>query len=139
MPQSIRELMTEDVAVMPTTATLENAGREMCDRDIGNVVVLENDKVVGILTDRDIVTRAVADGRAPSETTVGEIASRDPETLDPDDTLTDALRIMGEKAVRRLPVVDQGRPVGIVSLGDLAVQQDADSTLAEISRAEPDD
>ena len=137
MPQSIREVMTEDVVVMPTTATLKDAGREMRERDIGNVVVLEDDKVVGILTDRDIIVRAVADDRAPSDTRVGEIASRHPETLSPDDTVEDAVRIMRERAVRRLPVVEDGRPVGIVSIGDLAVERDTDSALADISGAEP--
>jgi CBS domain-containing protein len=70
MTQSVREVMTEDVVVMPTSATLSQAGREMRERDIGNVIVLEDDTVAGILTDRDIVVRAVADDRVPGETTV---------------------------------------------------------------------
>jgi CBS domain-containing protein len=139
MAQSIREVMTEDVVVMPTTATVNDAGREMRERDIGNVVVVEGDSVVGILTDRDIVVRAVAEDRAPSETRIGVIASRDPETLSPEDTIEDAIRTMRDKAIRRLPVVEQGRPIGIVSIGDLAVARDSDSALADISAAEPDD
>jgi CBS domain-containing protein len=138
MAQSIREVMTEDVVVMPTSATLAEAGREMRERDIGNVIVIEDDTVAGILTDRDIVIRAVADGRSPGETTVGEIATRDPETLRPEDTVEDAIRIMRDKAVRRLPIVEDGRPIGIVSIGDLAVERDSDSALADISASEPD-
>jgi len=111
----------------------------MRERDIGDVIVLEDDRVVGILTDRDIVVRAVAEGRTPTETRVGDIGSRDPETLRPDDTVEDAVRIMREKAVRRIPVVENGRPIGIVSIGDLAVETDTDSALADISVAEPDD
>src|SRR5436190_18033587 len=88
--QSIREVMTEDVVVMPTQATLKHAGREMRDRDIGDVIVVEDDVVVGILSDRDIVIRAVAEDRTPSETTVGEVATRDLEALSPDDTVEDA-------------------------------------------------
>jgi CBS domain-containing protein len=138
MSQSIQEVMTEDVVVMPTSATLAEAGREMRERDIGNVIVLEDETVAGILTDRDIVIRAVADERSPGETTVGEIATRDPETLRPDDTVEDAIRIMRDKAVRRLPIVEDGRPIGIVSIGDLAVEHDSDSALADISASEPD-
>src|SRR3954470_2747708 len=126
MAQSIREVMTKDVVVMPSTATLNDAAREMRERDIGDVIVLEDDRVVGILTDRDIVVRAVADGRTPTETRVGEIATRSPETLSPDDTVDDAVRIMRDKALRRIPVVEDARPVGIVSIGDLAVEMDTD-------------
>ncbi|MFL5737805.1 MAG: CBS domain-containing protein [Actinomycetota bacterium] len=74
--------MSRDVVVMPTAATIKDAGRGMCKRDIGNVIVLEDDKVVGILTARDIVVRAVADDRAPSDTRVGEIASRHPRDFE---------------------------------------------------------
>jgi len=138
MAQSIRDVMTEDVVVVPTSATVAEAGREMRERDIGNVVVLQDGTVAGILTDRDIVIRAVADERSPGETTVGEIATRDPETLRPDDTVEDAIRIMRDKAVRRLPIVEDGRPIGIVSIGDLAAERDSDSALADISASEPD-
>jgi CBS domain-containing protein len=138
MSQPIRDVMTEAVVVMPTSATLAEAGREMRERDIGNVVVLEDDTVAGILTDRDIVIRAVADDRSPGATTVGEIATRDPETLRPEDTVEDAIRIMRDKAVRRLPIVEDGRPIGIVSIGDLAAERDSDSALADISALEPD-
>jgi CBS domain-containing protein len=139
MSQSIREVMTEDVVVMPSQATLKHAGREMRERDIGDVIVVEDNVVVGILSDRDIVIRAVAEDRAPSETTVGEVATRDLQALSPSDTVDDAIRIMREKAIRRLPILEDGRPVGIVSLGDLAVERDTDSALAEISAAEPDE
>jgi CBS domain-containing protein len=109
----------------------------MRDGNIGDVVVLEEDRIQGILTDRDIVVRALADGRDPARTTVGEICSRELTTLSPDDAIGDAERIMRDKAVRRLPVVEGGRPVGIVSLGDLAVERNPESALGGISAAPP--
>jgi CBS domain-containing protein len=135
----ISELMTEDVVVMPSRANLQQAGKEMRARDIGDVIVIEEDTIVGILTDRDIVVRAVADDRLPSETTVGEVASRELQLLDPDDSAENAMQVMREKAVRRLPVVQDGRPVGIVSIGDLALDRDTGSALTDISAADPND
>jgi CBS domain-containing protein len=139
VPQKIRDVMTEDVVVMPAEAPLTQASREMRDRDIGDVIVLEGEQVAGILTDRDIVVRAIAEGRSPDDTPIGDVASRDLATLGPDDAVDDAVRIMREQAVRRVPVVEEGRPVGIVSIGDLAVAKDPDSALADISVAEPNE
>ncbi len=94
-------------------------------------------QIQGILTDRDIVVRALAEGRDPARTTVGEICSRELTTLCPDDAIGDAEKIMRDQAIRRLPVVEEGRPVGIVSLGDLAVEKNPESTLGGISAAPP--
>lgn len=91
----------------------------------------------GIVTDRDIVIRALAVGKDPSETLLGEICSRDLQTVSAEDSVGDVVRLMSEKAIRRVPVVEEGRPVGIVSLGDLAATQDPDSALADISSAPP--
>ncbi|HEX2031334.1 MAG TPA: CBS domain-containing protein [Actinomycetota bacterium] len=131
--------MTKDPQILPASASLVEAARVMRDEDIGPVIVVENDSVVGIVTDRDIVVRGVADDRPPGSTTVGEVASGDLTTVSPDDPVDDAVRLMRERAVRRLPVVEGGKPVGIVALGDLAVERDPRSALADISAAEPNE
>ena len=122
-----------------TSTTLEQAARHMRDAGIGNVIVLEGEKITGILTDRDIVVRAIAEGWDPTQTPVGEVASRDLTTIAPDETVDAAVALMRERSIRRLPVVQSGRPVGIVSLGDLALERDPDSCLGEISAAPPND
>jgi len=139
MAQTIRELMIKDLVALPSDVSVEDASRHMKDRDIGDVIVLEDEDVAGILTDRDIVIRAIAEGRPPAETTIGEIASRDLATVSPDDTVETAIGIMRTQALRRVPVVEAGKPIGIVSIGDLAVERDSDSALADISAAEPNE
>ena len=137
MAQSIREVMTADPQTVSSDATLEEAAREMKSDDIGAVLVTDNGGVAGILTDRDIVVRAVAEGRDPSSTKVGDVATRDVKTLTPDSSIDDAIRIVREQNVRRIPVVEDGRPAGIVSIGDLAIERDTDSALADISSEPP--
>jgi CBS domain-containing protein len=110
----------------------------MRDNDIGDVIVVEDGQVTGIVTDRDIAVRAAAEGRDLGSTTVGEIATTGVQAIEPDASVDDALRTMREHDIRRLPVAKNGRPVGIVSLGDLAVEREPDSTLADISAAAPD-
>jgi CBS domain-containing protein len=100
-------------------------------------VIVEKGQIQGILTDRDIVVRGLAEGRDPARTTVGEICSRELTVLSPTDSVGDAVKVMRDKAIRRLPVVEGGRPVGIVSLGDLAVERDPESALGGISAAPP--
>ena len=138
MPQTLKDIMTTNPVTCPTDAQITDVARLMKERDIGNVIVLEGDRVAGIVTDRDIVIRAVAEGR-DGQTTVGDITTRDIVTLSPDDDVKRAVEVMREQAVRRLPVVEQGRAVGIVSLGDLAIERDSDSALADISAAPADD
>jgi CBS domain-containing protein len=135
--KKIREIMTEKPTSLAATVTAADAARAMRDHDIGDVVVLENNRLCGIVTDRDIVVRALAEGRDPAVTTIGEICSRELTTLSPTDTVEKAARLMRDKAIRRLPVVDDGQVVGIVSLGDLAVERDRRSVLGEISAASP--
>jgi CBS domain-containing protein len=137
MGQSIKEVMTGDPHTVSTDATLEDAAREMKSDDIGAVLVEEKGSVAGILTDRDIVVRAIAEGRDPSSTKVGDVASRDVKTLTPDSSVEDAIEIVREHHVRRIPVVQDGRPAGIVSIGDLAIERDSESALADISAASP--
>jgi CBS domain-containing protein len=137
MAQSIQEVMTPDPHTVKADATLEEAAREMKGDDIGAVLVEDNGGVAGILTDRDIVVRAIAEGRDPSSTKVADVATRDVKTLTPDSSIDDAIKIVREQNVRRIPVVQDGRPAGIVSIGDLAIERDSDSALADISSEPP--
>lgn len=136
MATTIRELMAPRPVVVPPTSTLAEVAQLMRDGDIGDVIVQDGQQLRGIVTDRDIVVRAVAEDKTPSEVTVGEICSVDLVTLGPDDPVVRATQLMREHAIRRLPVTEDGRAVGVVSLGDLAIDRDARSVLAEISMAD---
>ncbi|HWH33739.1 MAG TPA: CBS domain-containing protein [Acidimicrobiales bacterium] len=137
MPQHVRDLMTADPVTLPADATVLEAARRMRDADIGDIVVLDGDRMSGLVTDRDLVVRALAEGRDPSQTSIGEVSSRDLATLDPDASVEEAIRIVRQRAVRRIPVAEDGRPVGVVSIGDLAVERDESSALADVSAAAP--
>ena len=130
--------MTRDPRTVNADDPVVEAARVMRDSDIGDVIVMEDGQVGGIVTDRDIVVRGVADGRDPESTNVSDVCTSGVETIEPEASVDDALRLMREHDIRRLPVVKNGRPVGIVSLGDLAVERDPESTLADISAASPD-
>lgn len=136
MPERLSEVMTRDLVTVPPTASLEEAARLMRDNDIGDVLVVDdNGSLFGIVTDRDIVVEAVAEGTHPSSTSVDQVCTHDPVSLGPDDAVAEAAKLMSDHAIRRLPVVDNGSLVGIVSLGDLAVDRDPQSVLGEISEA----
>jgi len=138
MARTVEEIMTTNPRTVNVDATVLEAAQVMRDNDIGDVIVVEDGQVTGIVTDRDIAVRAVADGREPEPTSVREIATTGIQAIEPDASVDDALRMMREHDIRRLPVVKNGRPVGILSLGDLAVEREPDSTLADISAAAPD-
>lgn len=136
MPQRLREVMTTDPVTMAKTATLRDAAEVMRDRNIGDVVVLEPDgSVCGIVTDRDIVVKGIAGGADPATTPLDHVRSQDLVTMGPDDAVAEAVETMKQHAIRRLPIVDNGHLVGIVSLGDLAEERDPDSALGAISAA----
>ena len=137
MAQQIRELMTPNPVVLPGTASVHEAARAMRDAQIGDVIVFENNQVCGIVTDRDIVVRTVAETQDPATTTLADICSHSLVTVTPTDSVEEAVRLMRTHAIRRLPVVDGGQAVGIVSLGDLAVERDPGSALGKISGAPP--
>jgi CBS domain-containing protein len=137
MAQSIRDVMSANPITMPVASTVSEAARTMREANIGDIIVLEGDQLYGIVTDRDIVVRTVAEGRDPETATLGDICSREMTTLSPTDIVEDAVRLMRDKAIRRVPVIENGTPIGIVSLGDLAVSQDPHSTLGHISAAPP--
>jgi len=138
MNQSIRDVMTPNpCAISPTTSVLE-AAQIMRGNDIGDVIVLEDDRLFGILTDRDIVVRALAEGADPETTPVGGICSRELTTIEPSASVGEAVRRMRDRAIRRLTVVDKdGFGMGIVSIGDVAVERDRRSALGDISAAPP--
>ena len=139
MAQTIREVMTADPTTITGTSSVEEAAQLMKNEDIGDVIVVNrNKKLTGILTDRDIVIRAAAAGADLKEMKVDEIVTKDVKSVSPEAPVTEAVNIMRDEAIRRLPVVEDGKLIGIVTLGDLAVERDPTSALAEISAAEPD-
>ena len=129
--------MTVAPDTVEAAATVRDAAQAMRDDDVGAIIVLEGGDLHGIVTDRDIAVRVVAEGLDPTTTTVSEACSRNPTTIGSDASIDDALRVMREQALRRLPVTENGRPVGIIVLGDLAVERDSDSALADISASDP--
>ena len=137
MAESIRAVMTTDPQTIDASDTLVDAAKAMKDRDVGALIVTEQGTVTGIVTDRDIVVRAIAEEADPTTARVGDIATQELTALSPDDSVEDAIRAMRDQDVRRLPVVEDGNAVGIVSLGDLAVDRDPESVLADISAAPP--
>jgi CBS domain-containing protein len=136
--QTVREVMTEDPVCLETKASVREAAQKMRDGNIGNVIITQGGKVHGILTDRDIVIRCVADRDDVAACTCGEICSTEIVTVRPDEPVARAVALLREHAIRRLIVIsDDERPVGALSLGDLAVERDRDSALGEISAAPP--
>ena len=134
----IAELMTRDPITVSADAPIIEAARLMKGAGIGDVIVLKNgSEMCGIVTDRDIAIRAVAEGRDPNKTSVGEICSNDIVSVTPQDDDSKAVSLMRERAIRRLPVVEGKRAVGVISIGDLALEKDPKSALADISASPP--
>ncbi len=137
MAQTVGEVMTPDPVTLDTNASILAAAEVMRECDIGDILVCDDGRICGIVTDRDLVVRALADGHAPDQLTLRDVCSPELTMTLPDTEVDDAVRLMREKALRRLPVVEDGRPIGIVSLGDLAIVRDPMSALADISAAPP--
>jgi CBS domain-containing protein len=134
---TVRELMTPGVETVSPSQPLREAAQRMKAGDFGSMPVVEGDRLVGVLTDRDIVVRAVAAGLDTSSTRVSEVASREPVVVAADQDLDAALELMAEHRVRRLPVVDDGRLVGVLSQADVALEAKEKQTgevLQEISQ-----
>ncbi|MGB2570224.1 MULTISPECIES: CBS domain-containing protein [Micromonospora] len=134
---TVGEFMTTRLVTMDGDDTLTAAAQEMRDRAIGDVVVTAGDDVIGIVTDRDITVRGVAESMNPDTTRLKQITSRDLVTVSQYDDAVAAADLMRTYAVRRLPVIDDGKLVGLVSMGDLAVEREPQSVLADISADEP--
>jgi CBS domain-containing protein len=138
MAHSIRDLMTENPCVIDADKSVAYAAKMMRDEDVGLAPIVEGDKLIGTLTDRDIAIRVVAEGKDSGQTTVREVASTNVVTIDPQQDLDEALRLMAKHQVRRLPVVEEdGRLVGVVAQADVAREGDDKQTgqvVQEISQ-----
>ncbi|MFC0029706.1 CBS domain-containing protein [Micromonospora chaiyaphumensis] len=134
----VSDVMTKQVVYLPAETPLDEAARVMKESDIGDVVVTDGATLAGMLTDRDIVVRAVAERADPSTTTIGAIVTREVVMIEQHCTANEAAALMRERNIRRVLVCDNDRKlVGIVSLGDLAMQLDPNSALSDISEAAP--
>lgn len=132
----IQEIMTRDPVVAPPDATLREAARMMRDLDSGVLPIGEGDRLVGMLTDRDITIRATAEGKDPNTTPVREVMSSEVVSCFEDEDEREAAAKMQQYQLRRLVVLDRNeRPVGIVSLGDLAVYTSDDRLAGEVTEA----
>jgi CBS domain-containing protein len=137
--RSIRDVMTAHPRTVSIVSPLQDAARIMAEDAIGNVIVDDEvGRVAGIVTDRDLAIRAVAEGLDPMAATVEQVFTANIATLAPTDSVHDAMERMRENDVRRLPVVEDGKAIGIVSLGDISIQTEPGSVLADISTASPD-
>ena len=119
---TVADVMTPGVETTTSSEALRDAARTMREGDFGSMSVVDDGRLVGILTDRDIVVRGVAEGLDPKVARVGDVASRTPVAVAPDQDLDEAMELMAEHRVRRLPVVDDGRLVGVVSQADVALE-----------------
>lgn len=134
----VRDVMTSEVVSANADTTLEEIATMMKSEDTGAIPVVEENELLGLITDRDIVIRCVAEGRDPAEVVAEDILTDSLEVVDPDTDVTEALDLMGRHQIRRLPVVENGELVGMVSIGDLAVkqgdEQETGETLKDVSK-----
>jgi CBS domain-containing protein len=125
MGKGIRDVMTSNPSAIEADKNVADAAKLMRDEDVGLTPVVEGGRLVATLTDRDIAVRVVAEGKDPQSTRVRDVASSDLVTIDPDQELDEALRLMAQHQVRRLPVVEEdGRLVGVVAQADVAKEGD---------------
>jgi CBS domain-containing protein len=142
MAKSVRDAMTEDPRSIGASASVVEAAQLMREEHIGSLPVTDDDQLVGMVTDRDITTRVVAESADPKATSVGDVYSRDLISVEADNDLEEALRLMARHQVRRLPVVENGRLVGIVAQADIALGEKEKKTgelveaISEPSREE---
>ncbi len=134
----LKDIMSRDIKSLSSADTIETAAQLMKQHDVGAIPVCNQNKIIGIVTDRDITLRSVASGQSASSQRVSDIMTSNPVVGSPDMDVHDATRIMSEKQIRRLPVVENNNLVGIVSLGDISVepnlQDNAEVALKNISQ-----
>jgi CBS domain-containing protein len=123
MAKQVRDAMTEDPRSIGASEPVVDAARLMREQHVGSLPVTDNEKLVGMITDRDITTRVVAEAADPKMISVGDVYSRDPISVEPDQDLDEALRLMARHQVRRLPVIENGSLVGIVAQADIALRE----------------
>ena len=133
----IRDVMTPAPVTVASTDMVLSAAKAMKEQGVGVLPVITDGLLTGILTDRDIAVRVLAEGLDPASVRVGDVCTVDVVVVGMDDDVDQAIRLVRERAVRRVPVVDDGVPMGIVSLGDLALAGDEGSVIAEVSSAPP--
>lgn len=126
--KTARDIMTTPAETLAPTATLTEAARQLRDLNVGSLPILDGDHLVGVVTDRDIVVRGIAEGLDPSSATVAEVATGAVVTVDVDDDAESVARVMGERQVRRVPVLDGGRLVGVIAQADVARDLDSRTT-----------
>lgn len=134
----VKDIMSRDVAYINPMSNIVDAARLMQQHDVGSIPVCDENGVVGIVTDRDIVVRNIAHGKDPQSTKVQDIMTTNVTTTNPDADINDVSRLMAEEQIRRIPVVENNKLVGIVALGDMAVDSrsdmEASEALTEISK-----
>jgi CBS domain-containing protein len=134
---NVRDVMTPNpVTCLPSTSVYE-AAELMRDRDIGDVLVQDESGLRGIVTDRDLVVRGLAERLDPASATLEQLCSDDVRSVGPDDSVESVIELMRNAAIRRVPVVEGGHAIGIVAIGDLAARQDNNSVLGDISSSAP--
>ena len=138
MASTVADVMTRNPSTIEGSEPVIEAARRMKTADAGDVIVLDNGRVAGIVTDRDIVVRVVAEGKELT-TPVRDACSGELVTVAPDMSIEQAAQLMRTNAIRRLPVVENDSAVGVVSIGDLAIERDPDKALADISAAPPNE
>ena len=126
--KTARDIMTTPAETLAPTATLAEAAQQLRDLNVGSLPILDGDHLVGVVTDRDIVVRGIAEGLDPSSATVAEVATGAVVTVDVDDDAESVARVLGERQVRRVPVLDGGRLVGVIAQADVARDLDARTT-----------
>ena len=137
MTRKVREIMSAAPMCMAASDSVSAAAKAMKERGTGTVLVLCEGRLAGLVTDRDITVRVLAENRDPLATKLGDICSTDLAVLSPDDDIEEATRLVRDRAVRRLPVLADGTPVGVVSIGDLALNADERSAVSQVSSVPP--
>jgi CBS domain-containing protein len=132
----VRELMVEPAVTVEADTSLRDTARLMRDAEIGNVIVVDSARPIGIVTDRDIVVRGVAEAAQVATMTVADVCSTGLMSVRPEDDVDHAVAMMRRASVRRLPVIENDQLVGILSLGEVAIDRDETSALADISSSE---
>jgi CBS domain-containing protein len=129
---NIRDMMTTGVSTAAPDTTVEEIATIMKREDVGAIPIVEDDELCGVLTDRDIVVRCVAEGKNPADTRAEDILSEDLHVIEVDDDVDAAAELMSRHQIRRLPVVEDGRLIGILSIGDIAVKEGDDRTSGDM-------
>ncbi len=131
----VSEIMSRKLVVVSPADTVKSAANAMRSSNVGILPVLSEDRMIGIITDRDIVIRVVADGKSPAECEVGDVMTEEIHYCLDDDDIEEVARRLGEQRIRRMPVLDRNnRPVGLISLDDIAIHADWGRTVAEALR-----